>query len=113
LIFRLVGFDHSNQFRGYQTASKRRLVHEEQNVERITIVAPGRRDVAEVKRKTLPTGSMPDNLNRPSSSSYLNLFRLPFGVSTTAFTCPDSLSNASSLIIRFTAAQPVPPTHRS
>jgi len=51
LLFRLLGFDYADQFRRHQTTSEGWLVHEKQNVQRITIIAQGGRNVTEVKRK--------------------------------------------------------------
>jgi Rieske Fe-S protein len=50
----LVGLDHPDQAGRHNTAGKGRLVHEQQNVERVAVLAAGQGEEAEVERETGP-----------------------------------------------------------
>src|SRR5579859_3208686 len=55
----LPGLNHADQPAHHQAAHKSRLVHQQQNIQRVPVFAQGRGDVAKVERKRQPLGQHP------------------------------------------------------
>lgn len=96
-VFGLLSLNHADKSRRHETASKGRFVHEDQDIQRITILAESGRDKAIVKGKDGAGGQDFVELKMPRVGSYLNLLRFPLGVSTMAFKRPDWSSSAPRL----------------
>lgn len=86
ISFRLLCLDHPNDASPNETLDKSRRIHQEQDIQRAFIFCARRGDEAEFERDSTPAGIGEPASNKRVSGSYLNLFLLPWGVSTMALT---------------------------
>ena len=75
------------------------LIHENQNVDRVAILAARRWMNPKSQGKLMPCGNMLLNRHSPFRSSNLYLLRHPFGVSMTTFRRPDSGFTTGNLLM--------------
>ncbi len=104
LVFGLLGLNYSDELGRHQAPHKCRIIHQNENIEWITVFRLGRRNVAKIKRKDCPQRKRPSQLKHSSFCVVLEFVSTAFGrVDNGVDMTGVSLSNGSNSIMGFQA----------